>query len=145
MTVTLHELSVLVLCSGVALRNHRTFTMEVDYLPESSKIPLYIGLEEDANPTTEESQPTSPISPRGRTKLPLSRLGKESARRRTVGQKRKLSPQAKPLLPAAERKTQEKEVNDVKWDITPDGGSAGREGRQFTVANVGNNGKIYLR
>ena len=32
-----------------------------------------------------------------------------------------------------------------KKDITPDGGSAGREGRQFTVANVGNNGKIYLR
>jgi hypothetical protein len=30
-------------------------------------------------------------------------------------------------------------------DITPDGGSAGREGRQFTVANVGNNGRIYLR
>jgi hypothetical protein len=39
-----------------------------------------------------------------------------------------------------------KEVDDVvKVDLTPDGGSAGREGRQFTVANVGNNGKIYLR
>jgi len=34
---------------------------------------------------------------------------------------------------------------DVRVDITPDGGSAGREGRQFTVANVGNNGRIYLR
>lgn len=32
-----------------------------------------------------------------------------------------------------------------RWDITPDGGSAGREGRQFTVSNVGNNGRIYLR
>lgn len=32
-----------------------------------------------------------------------------------------------------------------KWDVTPDGGSAGREGRQFAVANVGNNGRIYLR
>ena len=30
-------------------------------------------------------------------------------------------------------------------DITPDGSSGGREGRQFTVANVGNNGIIYLR
>ena len=29
--------------------------------------------------------------------------------------------------------------------ITPDGGSGGREGRQFTVGNVGNNGIIYLR
>jgi hypothetical protein len=34
---------------------------------------------------------------------------------------------------------------EVKVDITPDGGSAGREGRQFAVANVGNNGRIYLR
>jgi hypothetical protein len=38
-----------------------------------------------------------------------------------------------------------KDLEDVKSDITPDGGSAGREGRQFTVANVGNNGRIYLR
>lgn len=30
-------------------------------------------------------------------------------------------------------------------NITPDGGSGGREGRQFTVGNVGNNGIIYLR
>lgn len=38
-----------------------------------------------------------------------------------------------------------REAEDVKYDITPDGSSAGREGRQFTVANVGNNGRIYLR
>jgi hypothetical protein len=38
-----------------------------------------------------------------------------------------------------------READDLKFDITPDGGSAGREGRQFTVAKVGNNGKIYLR
>jgi hypothetical protein len=38
-----------------------------------------------------------------------------------------------------------REAEDPKHDITPDGGSAGREGRQFTVAKVGNNGKIYLR
>lgn len=39
----------------------------------------------------------------------------------------------------------QREAEDLKHDITPDGGSAAREGRQFTVANVGNNGKIYLR
>ncbi|KAF8863965.1 hypothetical protein BDZ45DRAFT_73247 [Acephala macrosclerotiorum] len=38
-----------------------------------------------------------------------------------------------------------REAEDLKYDVTPDGGSAGREGRQFTVAKVGNNGKIYLR
>ncbi|ESZ97328.1 hypothetical protein SBOR_2291 [Sclerotinia borealis F-4128] len=38
-----------------------------------------------------------------------------------------------------------REVEDGKGGITPDGGSAGREGRQFTVAKVGNGGKIYLR
>lgn len=59
-----------------------------------------------------------------------------------------------PLLPVTERKSQEekpasrrprKNSENDKWDITPDGGSAGREGRQFTVSNVGNNGRIYLR
>lgn len=60
----------------------------------------------------------------------------------------------KSLLPVTERKSQEesalnwrprKDQDGEKTDITPDGGSAGREGRQFTVANVGNNGRIYLR
>ncbi len=68
----------------------------------------------------------------------------------------RISPNAMPksLLPVSERKSQEenkldwraKKDSDVeKWDIAPDGSSAGREGRQFTVANVGNNGRIYLR
>lgn len=61
---------------------------------------------------------------------------------------------SKPLVPATERKSQEESVHvwrikrdgeREKGDITPDGGSAGREGRNFTVANVGNNGRIYLR
>lgn len=38
-----------------------------------------------------------------------------------------------------------REAEDMKSDIAPDGTSAGREGRQFTVAKVGNNGRIYLR
>ena len=61
----------------------------------------------------------------------------------------------RPLLPVSERKSQEENVptrrtkngsqDEEKWELAPDGGSAGREGRQFTVANVGNNGRIYLR
>ncbi|EPE07570.1 guanine nucleotide exchange factor lte1 [Ophiostoma piceae UAMH 11346] len=66
-------------------------------------------------------------------------------------------PAQKPLLPLTERKSQEenkldrlakkdKDVSDSdKGDIAPDGSSGGREGRQFTVSNVGNNGRIYLR
>jgi hypothetical protein len=63
--------------------------------------------------------------------------------------------QSKPLVPVTERRSQEEKTpyrtfkkgshEDEKWDITPDGGSAGREGRQFAVWNVGNNGRIYLR
>lgn len=90
-----------------------------------------------------------------RTKRSPSRpLGKETDKKSKS--KVRLSPiaGAKPLLPAAERRSGgedgkiakgRKEVDSEKWDITPDGGSAGREGRQFTVSNVGNNGKIYLR
>jgi len=70
--------------------------------------------------------------------------------------KARISPKAAPksLLPATERRSQEenkldrrarKESDVDKGDITPDGGSAGRDGRQFAVANVGNNGRIYLR
>jgi hypothetical protein len=42
-------------------------------------------------------------------------------------------------------RAREMSEGELNVDITPDGGSAGREGRQFTVANVGNNGRIYLR
>ncbi|KAM5345827.1 hypothetical protein ACJ41O_011688 [Fusarium nematophilum] len=64
---------------------------------------------------------------------------------------------AKPLVPLSERRSHQRkqptsrsfkdasEGSLPKWDITPDGGSAGREGRQFAVSNVGNNGRIYLR
>lgn len=63
--------------------------------------------------------------------------------------------QSSPLLPLTERRSQEDKPSnqkpgkisndDSRVDITPDGGSAGREGRQFAVWNVGNNGRIYLR
>ncbi|KAL0470317.1 hypothetical protein QR685DRAFT_544043 [Neurospora intermedia] len=61
----------------------------------------------------------------------------------------------KPLLPVSERKSNDTTSPISTWrkygqgsrdfDITPDGGSAGREGRHFAVANVGHNGRIYLR
>ncbi|KAF7550544.1 hypothetical protein G7Z17_g5630 [Cylindrodendrum hubeiense] len=72
---------------------------------------------------------------------------------------------ARPLVPVTERRshqprpsttrghreapttaTDADQPNNLsKYDIVPDGGSAGREGRQFAVSNVGNNGRIYLR
>ncbi|KAK2023533.1 RasGEF domain-containing protein [Colletotrichum zoysiae] len=63
---------------------------------------------------------------------------------------------SKPIVPAAERMSGERSQTptrrmraassvDDKFEIAPDGSSAGRDGRQFTVANVGNNGRIYLR
>ncbi|KAG6310013.1 hypothetical protein E4U44_006016 [Claviceps purpurea] len=60
---------------------------------------------------------------------------------------------SKPLLPPSERRyrqgkrdvTLRSETDTGTGDIAPDGTSAGREGRQFAVSNVGNNGRIYLR
>ena len=39
----------------------------------------------------------------------------------------------------------QRSMNRDNQEVAPDGTSGGREGRQFTVANVGNNGRIYLR
>jgi hypothetical protein len=39
----------------------------------------------------------------------------------------------------------QRDAEDAKHEISLDGGAAGRGGRHFTVSNVGNNGKIYLR
>ncbi|RCI14258.1 hypothetical protein L249_6170 [Ophiocordyceps polyrhachis-furcata BCC 54312] len=50
-------------------------------------------------------------------------------------------PPLRPLLPVTERRSSEEKSGAV----APDGSSVGREGRQFAVANVGNNGRIYLR
>ncbi|KAK3683858.1 hypothetical protein B0T22DRAFT_263946 [Podospora appendiculata] len=83
--------------------------------------------------------------------LGTSRVGGGKAR-----SKARPSPSAlRSLLPVTERRSQEENSpigrvkkgsqDDDKWELTPDGGSAGREGRQFAVANVGNNGRIYLR
>lgn len=81
---------------------------------------------------------------------PLSGFGLGRTRTRAAS-----STHPRPLLPVSERKSQEENVptrrikngsqEEEKWELAPDGGSAGREGRQFAVANVGNNGRIYLR
>lgn len=39
----------------------------------------------------------------------------------------------------------QRSANRGNQDIAPDNTAGGREGRQFTVANVGNHGRIYLR
>ena len=72
------------------------------------------------------------------------------ASRRTVGtrspelvrrrQGQEGSHEANPVIRKAK-----KSLDEEKYDLTPEGSSAGREGRHFTVANVGNNGRIYLR
>lgn len=85
-------------------------------------------------------------------------VGKSAATTMTPGSARpRTTGQLKPLLPVSERRSQEDNTPGKKnkkgsqddeketWDIAPDGGSAGREGRQFAVWNVGNNGRIYLR
>nr|AEQ61515.2 LteA [Epichloe gansuensis] len=66
---------------------------------------------------------------------------------------RRTSTASKPLVPLSERRSREKirvmtgriETGIDNAEVVPDGSSAGRKGRQFTVANVGNNGRIYLR
>lgn len=111
--------------------------------------------------------PRRDLSTRSQKTQKAGSLGDSKARRSPPGplgtvqdkntkNKARLSPVTgvKPLVPAAERRPpgEEGKLGRIKkdsvaehWDIAPDGSSAGREGRQFTVANVGNNGKIYLR
>lgn len=81
--------------------------------------------------------------------------GTQPSRSATVKLYSPTATQPSPLLPLAERRSQEDKPpyhkstgvshDESKVDLTPDGGSAGREGRQFAVWNVGNNGRIYLR
>ncbi|XXG97835.1 hypothetical protein Hte_004149 [Hypoxylon texense] len=100
------------------------------------------------SPRNQKSPKTSGRDSRARRSPPLGgqtgKFGGSKMRIPRIG--------SRPLVPASERKTgghdgsnAKKEVDSEKWNITPDGGSAGREGRHFTVANVGNNGQIYLR
>ncbi|KAL2129313.1 hypothetical protein VTI74DRAFT_7941 [Chaetomium olivicolor] len=140
--------------------------------PDSSSPPVATGL--TPRPPHQPPSPTRlpsrvPASPPGRVRRDVRLLrsppkpGKEGERTRPgrgppglgLGKTKPWASahsQTKPLLPVTERKSHEenlagrraKKVSQDE-DITPDGGSAGREGRQFAVANVGNNGRIYLR
>ncbi|WYZ37183.1 hypothetical protein EsH8_II_000689 [Colletotrichum jinshuiense] len=118
-----------------------------------------------------DQPPRSPLSPRspvGREsrfgRSPKSGTGgKEGLGAASIGfggkwtnKMRQQAPSAKPLVPVTERISEERNPiatrrtradssADDKFEIAPDGASAGRDGRQFTVANVGNNGRIYLR
>ncbi|KAL7934845.1 hypothetical protein V8C35DRAFT_20724 [Trichoderma chlorosporum] len=65
---------------------------------------------------------------------------------------RKVSATGRPIVPLTEQKSISRTLSrgkqdeeHARWDVAPDGASAGREGRQFTVVNVGNNGKLFLR
>jgi hypothetical protein len=108
----------------------------------------------DFSTRSQSSPRTGGLRESRRRRSPPRPLGKEIDK--LAKAKARIQPAAstKPLLPARERRSgledgkvmkARKEVDSEKWDVAPDGGSAGREGRQFTVANVGNNGKIYLR
>ncbi|EFQ31155.1 RasGEF domain-containing protein [Colletotrichum graminicola] len=122
-----------------------------------------------------DDPPRSPLSPRGfaiRGSKPggspkLATGGAKEAQSPTTGvgagfggrwntKARLPASSTKPIVPAAERIPEERNQTppyrkragssaDDKFEIAPDGSSAGRDGRQFTVANVGNNGRIYLR
>lgn len=133
--------------------------------PSSSTTPSAHGLMSRPTYTTTVHKPQ--LSPKNSVKYVSKRkwassrpavLGGKSAKDATVPKlasrtARLASAAGRRLVPLTERRFQdEKETSRGKqdteadkWDIAPDGGSAGREGRQFTVANVGNNGRIYLR
>lgn len=115
-----------------------------------------------AGATTSTSPRGNPASPKRSLREPkLKRVsprtailaGKDTTTTRAASKSLRSATSSRPLVPLTERRSHEdktlsranKDVEAEKWEVAPDGGSAGREGRQFTVANVGNNGRIYLR
>ncbi|KAF4584416.1 Ras guanine nucleotide exchange factor [Ophiocordyceps camponoti-floridani] len=56
--------------------------------------------------------------------------------------KQRPAPTVRPLVPVTERRSSEEKI--AKAALVKDGSSTGRQGRQFAVSNVGNNGRIYL-
>ncbi|PHH89024.1 hypothetical protein CDD83_6753 [Cordyceps sp. RAO-2017] len=101
----------------------------------------------DAKPNRASPRSSEPAARKDPSLLkPTPRLAGKSAARAAMTA-------ARPLVPVTERRSCEerswsrdkRDLDPSKWDVAPDGASAGREGRQFAVANVGNNGRIYLR
>ncbi|KAG5980306.1 hypothetical protein E4U55_004171 [Claviceps digitariae] len=102
----------------------------------------------------EKPRKASPLPPRAfPAKAPSNAAKSTTTRWISKTLTRAPSAASKPLLPLSEsrhrsenRDTAPRSENDTDAvEIAPDGSSAGREGRQFTVSNVGNNGRIYLR
>ncbi|KAI1461258.1 ras GEF [Annulohypoxylon moriforme] len=117
-------------------------------LPTRSNPSLLQSSRADSSNNNKKS-PTVPRDPNSRKSPPLgglvSKIGGSKVRIPHL-------PGSRPLVPAGERRSGGQDGGKAKWEsegdkwnIAPDGGSAGREGRHFTVANVGNNGQIYLR
>lgn len=144
---------------------HAPFAMDLDSSP-----PVATGLTPrppNQPPSPVQLPPRVPASPPARVRRDVRLLrsppkpGKDGERTRLgrpppgLGSGRtkpwaSANSQTRPLLPATERQAENLAGRRTRKasqdeDITPDGGSAGREGRQFAVANVGNNGRIYLR
>lgn len=138
--------------------------MEVSESPSTTLPPLITSPAAGTRQTSSRRTPTS--SPKRlvvrdnklRGTPPRSNVAsaKEAVTTRSRAKSTRLAPgAARPIVPLTERRAHDERdksptnhINDageLKWEVAPDGGSAGREGRQFTVANVGNNGKIYLR
>ncbi|KAI0381634.1 ras GEF [Hypomontagnella monticulosa] len=124
--------------------------MEVD--PQGLRPPLptrsNLSLLQSSRTDSSKSPRIIPRDSRSKKSPPLSGLNS-----RAGGSKVRIPlTSSKPLVPAGERRSGGNDGNKAKWEtegekwnIAPDGGSAGREGRHFTVANVGNNGQIFLR
>ncbi|KAG4035080.1 hypothetical protein MFRU_002g04270 [Monilinia fructicola] len=91
------------------------------------------------------STTTTEVERQPNNKVPLLSFSKPRITgKRSLNQQKKLMQESSRNDNNAYRRVK-REVEDGKGSVTPDGGSAGREGRQFTVAKVGNGGKIYLR
>lgn len=135
--------------------------MEVADTPPSTLPPVTGSTSPPASRTSPRRTPISPkrsvrdpkfkkISPNSSTAVgkDASSFGKTTSK-----STRSTHAPARPLVPVTERRSHEsksiskgkRDIEAEGWEVVPDGGSAGREGRQFTVANVGNNGRIYLR
>lgn len=139
--------------------------------PLSSMLPPHLSDDHDLTSAEPRKSPKKPqTSPSRAATLRDPRLKRVSPRSVTTAAKEASSPKVaasaaprsarpppasagRPLVPSAERRSHgekgplraRKGSDAEKWEVTPDGGSAGREGRHFAVANVGNNGRIYLR
>lgn len=136
--------------------------MEVSGGPATTLPPLITSQSIGAKQSPRKTPTSSPKRPVKDSRLrgtpPRSATvvsGKESTTTRARAKSTRLAPGAgKPIVPVTERRAHEQDKSPLrsrnesveqKWEVAPDGGSAGREGRQFAVANVGNNGRIYLR